>query len=51
MLTPRKTPIHFPTIVPGPWRGEILAGISANFGQVVQPGSPCQSVITTPGGD
>ena len=30
---------------------EILAGISANFGQVVQPGSPCQSVITTPGGD
>jgi hypothetical protein len=43
--------MHFPAIVPGPWLGEILAGVSANFGQVVQPGSPCQSVITTPGGD
>jgi hypothetical protein len=23
-----------PAIVPGPWRGEILAGVSANFGRL-----------------
>src|SRR5262245_50483556 len=28
-------------------RGEILSGVSANFGQIVQPISPRQSVITT----
>ena len=34
---------NFPAIVSGPWRGENLAGGSANFGQVVQPGSLRQS--------
>jgi hypothetical protein len=31
MLTRRKTPIDFPAIVPGPWRGEILARCQREF--------------------
>jgi hypothetical protein len=38
-----KTSVQFPQLSPSPWRGEILVGGSANFGQVAQPGSPRQS--------
>jgi hypothetical protein len=38
---------QFPEITAGEWRGEILPGASVNFGQVVQPGSPRQSVEFT----
>ena len=44
MTNHRKTQVQLPAIMPGEWRDEILAGRSANLGQVVQPRSPRQSV-------
>jgi hypothetical protein len=42
-----KTPFKLPDVRPGNWRGEILGGGTLNFGQVVQPGPPRQSVEFT----
>ncbi|MER9978121.1 hypothetical protein [Mesorhizobium sp. M0085] len=39
--------LKLPPIVAGEWRGEIVAPASVNFGQVVQPGPPRQSVEFT----
>lgn len=38
---------QLPGIVPGSWHGEVLGEASINFGQVVQPGPPRQSVEFT----
>lgn len=46
--TKRKKPaLKLPEIKPGAWRGEILGSCTVNFGQVVQPGPPRQSVEFT----
>ena len=46
--TKRKKPtLKLPEIRPGNWRGEILGSCTVNFGQVVQPGPPRQSVEFT----
>lgn len=45
--TKKKTPLKLPDLRPGSWRGEILGGCTVNFGQVVQPGPPRQSVEFT----
>jgi hypothetical protein len=39
--------LKIPDVRPGNWRGEIVGGISLNFGQVVQAGPPRQSVEFT----
>jgi hypothetical protein len=39
--------LKLPDIKPGNWRGEIVGGISLNFGEIVQPGPPRQSVEFT----
>ncbi|MET3794692.1 hypothetical protein [Aquamicrobium terrae] len=43
----KKPAIMLPDIKPGNWRGEILGSRTVNFGQVVQPGPPRQSVEFT----
>jgi hypothetical protein len=43
----QKPPFKLPDVRPGNWRGEILCGCTLNFGQVVQPGPPRQSVEFT----
>ena len=43
----RKPALKLPEIRPGNWRGEILGSCTVNFGQVVQPGPPQQSVEFT----
>ena len=43
----KKSPLKLPDLRPGNWRGEILGGCTVNFGQVVQPGPPRQSVEFT----
>lgn len=45
--TKRKTPLKLPDLRPGNWCGEILGGCTINFGQIVQPGPPRQSVELT----
>lgn len=42
-----KPSLKLPPVRPGGWRGEILGGCTVNFGQVVQPGPPRQSVEFT----
>ncbi|RWC89825.1 MAG: hypothetical protein EOS32_28970 [Mesorhizobium sp.] len=39
--------LQLPPIVAGEWRGEIVGSANVNFGQVVQPGPPRQSVEFT----
>lgn len=39
--------LQLPPLVAGEWRGEILGSANINFGQVVQPGPPRQSVEFT----
>jgi|RhiMethySRZTD1v2_1073278.scaffolds.fasta_scaffold79351_2 hypothetical protein len=51
MLTRRKMPNPLPRNCPWPVARRNPRRCQREFGQVVQPGSPCQSVITTPGGD
>jgi hypothetical protein len=46
-LRKTKPPFKLPDVTPGNWRGEILGGCNLNFGQVVQPGPPRQSVEFT----
>ncbi len=43
----KKPSFKLPDVKPGNWRGEILGGGTINFGQVVQPGPPRQSVEFT----
>lgn len=43
----KKPSFNLPDVKPGNWRGEILEGCTVNFGQVVQPGPPRQSVEFT----
>lgn len=43
----KKTSLKLPYIKPGNWCGEILGSCTVNFGQVVQPGPPRQSVEFT----
>lgn len=44
----KKTPsFKLPDVRTGNWRGEILGGCTVNFGRVVQPGPPRQSVEFT----
>jgi hypothetical protein len=43
----KKSSLKLPDVKPGNWRGEILGGCTVNFGQVVQPGPPRQSVEFT----
>lgn len=44
----KKRPLFkLPDVKPGNWRGEILGSCTVNFGQVVQPGPPRQSVEFT----
>ncbi|MEI3853665.1 MULTISPECIES: hypothetical protein [unclassified Ensifer] len=43
----RKPELKLPEIKPGNWHGEILGSCTVNFGQVVQPGPPRQSVEFT----
>ena len=43
----KKTSLKLPDVKPGNWRGEVLGGCTVNFGQVVQPGLPRQSVEFT----
>lgn len=38
---------QLPPLVAGEWRGEIVGSANVNFGQVVHPGSPRQSVEFT----
>ena len=45
--TKRKKPLKLPDVRAGNWSGEILGGCTVNFGQVVQPGPPRQSVEFT----
>lgn len=46
--TAKKRPaFKLPEIRPGNWRGEIFGSCTVNFGQVVQPGPPRQSVEFT----
>ncbi|WP_225708305.1 hypothetical protein [Bradyrhizobium cenepequi] len=40
----KRPRFELPSVKPGNWRGEILGGCALNFGQVVQPGPPPQSV-------
>lgn len=48
-MTARKKArgLRLPPIVAGDWRGEIVGAPGVNFGQVVQPGPPRQSVEFT----
>lgn len=48
-MTVRKkaTRLQLPPLVAGEWRGEIVGSANINFGQVVQPGPPRQSVEFT----
>jgi hypothetical protein len=48
-MTVRKkaTRLQLPPIGAGEWRGEIVGSANINFGQVVQPGPPRQSVEFT----
>lgn len=48
-MTARKRAggLQLPPIVAGEWRGEIVGAPGINFGQVVQPGPPRQSVEFT----
>jgi hypothetical protein len=39
--------LQLPPVVAGDWRGEIVGAPGINFGQVVQPGPPRQSVEFT----
>jgi hypothetical protein len=43
----KKTSLKLPDVKPGNWRGEILGGCTIDFGQVVQPGPPRQSIEFT----
>jgi hypothetical protein len=43
----KKPSYKLPDVRPGNWRREILGGCTINFGQVVQPGPPRQSVEFT----
>ena len=43
----KTTLFRLPDLKSGNWRGEILGGCTVNFGQVVQPGPPRQSVEFT----
>ena len=43
----KKPAIMLPDIKAGNWHGEILGSCTINFGQVVQPGPPRQSVEFT----
>jgi hypothetical protein len=43
----KRPRFELPSVRPGYWRGEILGGCALNFGQVVQPGRPRQSVEFT----
>lgn len=43
----KKPTFKLPDVKPGNWRGEILGSCTVNFGQVVQPGPPRQSVEFT----
>lgn len=45
--TKKKTSLKLPDVKPGDWRGELLGSCTINFGQVVQPGPPRQSVEFT----
>jgi hypothetical protein len=45
--TKNSRSLKLPEIRPGNWRGEILGSCTVNFGQVVQPGPPRQSVEFT----
>jgi len=48
MTAQRKSSrLQLPAIVAGEWRGEIVGSANVNFGQVVQPGPPRQSVEFT----
>lgn len=46
MTAARKKPacLKMPDVVPGNWQGEIVGSTTVNFGQIVQPGPPRQSV-------
>ncbi|WP_287319802.1 hypothetical protein [Mesorhizobium sp.] len=48
-MTARKKAggLRLPPIMAGEWHGEIVGTPSVNFGQVVQPGPPRQSVEFT----
>nr|WIE93425.1 hypothetical protein P9270_010055 [Mesorhizobium sp. WSM4875] len=48
-MTARKKTrgLQLPPVVNGDWRGEIVGAPGINFGQVVQPGPPRQSVEFT----
>jgi hypothetical protein len=48
-MTARKKArgLRLPPILAGDWRGEIVGAPGINFGQVVQPGPPRQSVEFT----
>ncbi|WP_292134868.1 hypothetical protein [Mesorhizobium sp.] len=39
--------LQLPPLVAGEWRGEIVGSANVNFGQIVQPGPPRQSVEFT----
>jgi hypothetical protein len=43
----KKPSFKLPDVKPGNWCGEILGSCTVNFGQVVQPGAPRQSVEFT----
>lgn len=43
----KKPSLKLPDVKTGNWRGEILGSCTVNFGQVVQPGPPRQSVEFT----
>lgn len=43
----KKPSFKMPDVKPGNWRGEILGSCTVNFGQVVQPGAPRQSIEFT----
>jgi hypothetical protein len=45
--TKKKPSLKLPALRSGNWRGEILGSCTVNFGQVVQPGPPRQSVEFT----
>ncbi|GLS39186.1 hypothetical protein GCM10010869_47830 [Mesorhizobium tianshanense] len=47
MIARNKAHLQLPPIIAGDWRGEIVGVPSVNFGQVVQPGPPRQSVEFT----
>lgn len=45
--TKKEASLKLPDVRPGNWRGELLGSCTVNFGQVVQPGPPRQSVEFT----